>query len=55
MFWFKKKEEALKITVYRTGKDLEFVTMHINEWYKILKHMRRPIETAWGKSNGKKN
>jgi hypothetical protein len=48
----KKKEESkkvhLEITVYRTGDDLQYVTMKIGDWYKLLNQLGESrINNRW--------
>ena len=61
MFGFGKKEvkkeepkTVLEVTVYRTGEDYQYVTMHINDWYKVMKELKTPIRNQWRVRNGKK-
>ena len=49
-----KAIEIMEVTVFRAGDDLQYVTMHINDWYKILKNLKSPIHNKWGVKNGKK-
>lgn len=55
MFWRKEEpKQILEVTVYRTGDDLQYVTMHINDWYKVMKELKTPIRNRWGVKDGKK-
>ena len=52
---FKRKgTEILEVNVYRGGNDLQYVTMHIDDWYKILNNLKTPVNNTWGVKNGKR-
>ena len=49
MIFQKKEKEDDTITVYRGGEDFQYVTLHINDWYRVLKLLKRHVNTRWEK------
>lgn len=49
VFWKTKKKQPIKIRVQRGGEDYEWVTLHINDWYALLKALKAdgPITMDW--------
>lgn len=45
--WNRPKDEPLQITVYRAGEDFQYVTMHINDWNKVLRALKKQVNTKW--------
>jgi hypothetical protein len=39
----KPRQVNIKIKIYRSGKDYEYVTMHINDWYKLVRQLKKGI------------